>query len=270
MRRITLPGTTLAVSRLSFGTGSLHHLYSSRARQALLGRALDIGITHFDTAPSYGGGLAEQELGAFYRANGSAITLATKVGLYAPGAESAGTFSVWARKLVGQVVPSVSRAVVNWSVSAAEKSFERSLRRLGAERLDLLFLHEPDPKLLASDEFLAWLERQMQKGTLSHWGLAGQALPMTEWVTNHHPVAQVLQVKDSLNRHEADAILKHDRVLQMTYGYFHSEEVGSNSPANTDILGEALRRNRTGSVLFSTRRLGRIQMLGKRAKLETC
>ena len=127
--RVSLPGTNFDVSRLSFGTASLHHLYSSRARQALLQGALDIGITHFDTSPYYGYGLAEQELGILQKRNRDAFTVATKVGLYPNGSRFSGTLTVWARKIIGKAFPAISMPVVNWSVSAAEKSLELSLKR---------------------------------------------------------------------------------------------------------------------------------------------
>jgi len=261
--RVTLPGTSLDVSRLSLGTASLHHLYSSHGRQALLQAALDIGITHFDTSPYYGYGLAEQELGIFQMRNRGAITVATKVGLYPPGSRFPGTLTVLARKVIGRAFPAISMPVVNWSVSVAEKSLELSLRRLKSEYIDILFLHEPNPAVVNSDEFLSWLEVQKRKGKLRNWGLAGHSGPMENWLKENHPIGAVLQVKDSLSQHEADTVLKHNRDLQITYGYL-SSGAGSDSSAKGDILLKALQRNRTGSVLFSTRRLERITMLSDR------
>jgi aryl-alcohol dehydrogenase-like predicted oxidoreductase len=257
----TLPDTNLDVSRLSFGTASLHHLYSSRARQALLQAALDIGITHFDTSPYYGHGLAEQELGIFQKRNRGAFTVATKVGLYPPGAQFPGTLTVWARKVIGKAFPAISMPVVNWSVSVAEKSLESSLRRLKTEYVDILFLHEPNPEVVNADEFLLWLEVQKSKGKLRNFGLAGHSTQIENWLKEKHPIAAVLQIKDSLNQHEADIVLKYNRNFQITYGYLSSGEDGSDSSAKSDMLVQALQRNQTGSVLFSTRRLERITML---------
>ena len=259
--RSTLPDTNLDVSRLSLGTASLHHLYSSRARQALLQAALDIGITHFDTSPYYGHGLAEQEIGIFQKRNRGAFTVATKVGLYPPGAQFPDTLTVWARKVIGKAFPSISMPIVNWSISVAEKSLETSLRRLKTEYVDILFLHEPNLEVVNADEFLLWLEVQKSKGKLRNFGLAGQSTQMESWLKEKHPIAAVLQIKDSLNQHEADILLKYNRSFQITYGYLSSVEDGSDSSAKSDMLVQALERNQTGSVLFSTRRLERITML---------
>jgi len=54
-----LPGTGLSVSRLSFGTATLHHHPTTAKRQAFLAAALDHGFTHFDTSPYYGFGMSE-------------------------------------------------------------------------------------------------------------------------------------------------------------------------------------------------------------------
>ena len=80
--RKPIDGTDIEVSRLGFGTSSLHHLLSRRDRRSLLLHAESVGITHFDTAPYYGYGLAERELGLALRDRRSRITVTTKVGLY--------------------------------------------------------------------------------------------------------------------------------------------------------------------------------------------
>ena len=62
-----LQGTSITTSRLGLGTHSLHRLFAPAARRDLLARALDLGVLHFDTAPSYGDGLAEREIGRILR-----------------------------------------------------------------------------------------------------------------------------------------------------------------------------------------------------------
>src|SRR5258708_3808860 len=111
MRQVVLPGTSIRVSRLSLGTGSLHHLRTSRARQALLTAAYDNGFTHFDSAPSYGFGTAEQELGRFISGGSRRITIATKIGLYPPRGSRPSLASVWGRKMAGRMFPACSRLV---------------------------------------------------------------------------------------------------------------------------------------------------------------
>ncbi len=258
MRRLTLPGTGINVSRLSFGTARLHHLPTSRRRQDLLAAAFDHGFTHFDTAPYYGFGIAEQELGRFLKGRRGGVTVATKVGLYPPGGLDLSTVSVWTRKVAGKVLPALSRPVVDWSIAAAATSLDRSLRRFGIDRIDLLLLHEPVSGTMQSEVILEWLKREQDNGRIRAWGLAGQARCMDTWLSTDHPLAMVLQVRDSLDRKEADLVRSRGRDLQITYGYLSASATLPGAPRATEILEMALRRNVTGSILVSSRQLAHV------------
>lgn len=260
MRRVTLPGTDIKVSRLSFGTASLHHLQTSRRRQDLLAAAFDHGFAHFDTAPYYGFGIAEEELGRFLSVSGrrGSVSITTKLGLYPPGGLHPNTVSVWARKLAGRLLPSLSRPVVDWSIAAAEKSLEQSLRRLGIDQIDFLLLHEPVANAVQSEVFVDWLKHEQGKGRVRAWGLAGQADSLDTWLSVNHPLGMVLQVRDSLDLREAEFVRSRGRDLQFTYGYLSSSATLPGSPQATEVLEQALRRNVTGSIIVSTRQLAHI------------
>lgn len=255
MDRIVLPGAGFEISRLSFGTAHLHHILSSRRRQALLATAAEHGFTHFDSAPYYGFGLAEQELGVFLQSKRGAVSIASKIGMYPPGAAYQTAVTIWARKGLGKVVPRLSRPVIDWSIASAARSLELSLRRLRTEWIDILLLHEPDPALVNSDEFLSWLLEEKRKGKIRAWGLAGVSSRMGSWLSTDHPLGMVLQVRDSLANKEADDVLRNGRDLQITYGYLSSSANLAEPRLVEDVLLQALCRNSTGSVLVSTRRL---------------
>jgi len=69
-------------SRLGFGTsGIMGSALTSAGRLRLLEVAFEEGITHFDTAPLYGQGLAESLIGRFARSRREALTITTKFGL---------------------------------------------------------------------------------------------------------------------------------------------------------------------------------------------
>lgn len=255
IRRITLPATTLTLSRLSFGTASLHHLYAQKSRQALLNTAFDIGITHFDTSPYYGYGVAEFALGKFLTGKNRAdISIATKVGLYSPNPNQHGIGAALLRKAMGKISPDFSKPVVDWAVSTAAQSLDRSLRRLRTDFIDILFLHEPQPELINSEEFLLWLQQQQTAGKIRYWGLAGLALPMKKWLEAKHGLAAVIQTKDSVVQREADVVTGYGRDLQLTYGYLSAGV----QQTTEETLRQALQRNRTGSVIFSTRKPERL------------
>ena len=260
MQYATIENTNLRVSRLTFGTASLHHCYRQSQRLKLLNTAFASGITHFDTSPYYGYGLAESDLGLFMRGRRDAVTVATKVGLYPPGA-AYGSLGVWLRKAAGKIYGRVAKPRVDWSVREAERGLNASLKRLMTDYIDILFMHEPDPALVGSDEFLAWLEKKRSEGKIRYWGLAGKADLFVEWIRVNHSLAAVLQTNDSLEGREADIVLHQGRNLQFTYGYLSSSSRHAATSSPGTVLLKALQRNHDGSVLFTTRRFDRIEKL---------
>lgn len=263
MNQVQLPGTAIRVSRIAFGTASLHHLYGAADRQALLRAAADAGITHFDTSPYYGYGLAEMDLGRFVRGRRAAVTVTTKVGLYPWGFDNAHAAGVWSRKALGKLVPRLSLPVVDWQVARARTSLIASLRRLGTDYVDFLLLHEPEPDLIARDEWLAWLDSEQSAGRVRAWGVAGTAARVGPWAMARHPLARVVQTQDSLDQHQADFLTASGRDLQFTYGYLSAGRSVSGGLNPEEVLRQALDRNRTGAVLVSTRRVERLRRLGE-------
>lgn len=252
MRRVVLPGTDLAVSRLSFGTGSLHHLPARGRRLDLLAAALDRGFTHFDTAPYYGLGLAESELGRAFEHRRGEVTIATKFGLYPHGPAVSGTPTLWLRKGLGKLAARFAVPVVDWSAARAARSLRDSLRRLRTDYVDILFLHEPSGESLRSDDLWRWLESEQKQGTIRAWGLSGEPSELQASIS--HPLAMVLQARDSTLRSEADAILRTGRPLQLTFGYLSAAAGQVGPTATAAVLQAALVRNRQGSIVISTRR----------------
>jgi aryl-alcohol dehydrogenase-like predicted oxidoreductase len=159
------------------------------------------------------------------------------------------------------VLPAFSQPVVDWSIAKASTSLDISLLRLGIDCVDLLLLHEPVSGAVQSEVFLDWLKEQQAKGRIRAWGLAGQADCMDTWLSINHPLGMVLQVRDSLDRREADLVRSHGRDLQLTYGYLSSYIKSPELPTAPEILERALRRNATGSILVSTRQLARVREL---------
>lgn len=138
--RVRLGRTDLMVTRMGLGTAPLAGLYEAvpeaRALQTLE-RAFELGLRYFDTAPLYGHGLAEERTGAMLRQKPrDAFILSTKVGrLLRPGEPPPdGQF-----KGTPKVVP-----VFDFSYDAVMRSLEESLGRLGLDRVDILFIHDPD------------------------------------------------------------------------------------------------------------------------------
>ena len=136
----------METGRLGLGgsqLGNLRRAISDAEALAIVDAAWDAGIRHFDTAPHYGLGLSERRLGAALRARPRAeYVLSTKVGrLLVPTAAPHG------RDRAGFVVPATHRRVWDFSRDGVRRSLEESLERLGLDRIDIGYLHDPDRHL---------------------------------------------------------------------------------------------------------------------------
>jgi D-threo-aldose 1-dehydrogenase len=129
--------TGLRVTRLGLGGVALSgappatdpHAPSPESEAvSLIRRSLDLGLNYLDTAPMYGVGHSERRYGqALHGIPRDRYVLSTKVGrVLRPGAEGQTT---WA---------------FDFSREGARASFESSLDRLGIERVDIVFVHDPD------------------------------------------------------------------------------------------------------------------------------
>jgi hypothetical protein len=81
VRTTMLPGTTVPTSALGLGMGDLFRLPQRADRLRILAAAHDAGIVHIDTAPMYGLGAAEAELGRFARGRRDQLVIVTKFGI---------------------------------------------------------------------------------------------------------------------------------------------------------------------------------------------
>ncbi len=252
MRRVTIPGTDIEVSRFIFGTAMLHHLQSTIQQTSLLEAAADAGFSHFDTAPYYGFGIAEDILGRLL-ARRRELSVTTKVGLYPPWRPARSLLEVKARKAAGKLVPGISKPVADWHVATATKSLDDSLTRLRRDHVDLLLLHEPEPSLIETDEWLSWLEREQNR--VAAFGVSGERERVSPLVQEQSPLAGIVQTQDSVSKREADFMCRANRKLQLTYGYVSS----ANKNDVMHVLVDALGRNDTGAILVATRSASRLE-----------
>ena len=133
--------TNVVVSRLGMGGAPLGGLFSDGgdlvARESLE-TAYEGGIRYFDTAPLYGSGVSENRFGAFLRTvPRDSFTLSTKVGrLIEPGDFEDDT--------VHFPKAPKSKVIFNYSREGVLRSIDDSLSRLGLDRIDIVFIHDPD------------------------------------------------------------------------------------------------------------------------------
>jgi D-threo-aldose 1-dehydrogenase len=134
----------LSLSPLGLGCaqlGNLYHAIGDETAAATVRRAWDEGVRYFDTAPHYGLGLSETRLGAALREFPRAeYVVSTKVGrVLEPDPDGAGR-----RDDEGFAVPAAYRRRWDFSRDGVLRSLEDSLVRLGLDRVDVVYVHDPD------------------------------------------------------------------------------------------------------------------------------
>lgn len=130
---------------LTFGGANLGNLFrrmSDDDAVALLNAAWDSGVRSFDTAPHYGMGLSERCLGNFLRSKPrDDYILTTKVGrLIVDNPAGSGGSDI----ANGFDVPSTVKREWDFSHEGVRRSLHDSLDRLGLDRVDALYLHDPE------------------------------------------------------------------------------------------------------------------------------
>ena len=286
MKTVAIPGGR-TTSQLGFGCALLAAGAARRESLRLLGAALDAGITHFDVAPSYGFGLAEDVVGEFAQGRRGEITITTKVGLSRPAAPGPLIAArAMLRPLLG-LAPSLRRrlggAVYRMSVAKArfetaevEASLAESLRRLRTERVDLLLLHELTPADV-TDELRRFTEDAVRSGKAGACGVGSPSQVVAELDGAAPDLTRIAQTNWSIG----EAALAARQTLLITHGslrklgelsaWLHadadrlarlSKDAGADL-ADPAILAElalsaALARNPAGVVLVATRQPVRI------------
>ncbi|MFE7414004.1 aldo/keto reductase [Streptomyces laurentii] len=170
--------------RLGFGTAPLGNMFRAipdEEARATVEAAWDQGIRYFDTAPLYGSGLSEQRLGEVLSTKPrDEFVLSTKVGRVILDereetardlGEKGGLFEHG----------NPNKILHEWTAEATERSIEGSLKRLGTDRLDIVWVHDIAQDF-HGDQWLAKFEeartgafrvlsRLRDEGVIKAWGL---------------------------------------------------------------------------------------------------
>ncbi|WP_221357907.1 aldo/keto reductase [Streptomyces beigongshangae] len=143
MRTRTLGRSPVPVTALALGAAAVGNLYREVPEEqahATVHAAWDAGVRYFDTAPHYGLGLSERRLGAALSGYPrSAYTLSTKVGRRLEPTGAGGDDLA-----DGFAVPATHRRVWDFSADGVRRTLDASLERLGLDRVDVVYLHDPD------------------------------------------------------------------------------------------------------------------------------
>lgn len=173
MEQRKIGSSSLSVAAIGLGCMGMSEFYGPTddvQSLATLERALELGVSHFDTADMYGSGHNEQLLGRFLAGKRERVVVATKFGI------------------VRQ--PGVYARTIDNSPAYVQAACEASLKRLGIETIDLYYAHRRNPDVPVEDLVgaMADLVRQGKVRALGLSEVSGDTLRRAHAV---HPIAAV-------------------------------------------------------------------------------
>jgi aryl-alcohol dehydrogenase-like predicted oxidoreductase len=196
MEKRQLGSSGLTVSALGLGCMGMSEFYAGRDDQesmATLERALELGVTFFDTADMYGPYTNEELVGRFLQGKRDRVVIATKFGIVRD------TSNPQVRGVSGR--PDYVRS-----------SCEGSLRRLGVKTIDLYYLHRVDPDT-PIEETVGAMAKLVEEGKVRFLGLSEAGPDTLRRASSVHPIT-ALQTEYSLwSRDPEDEILATCREL---------------------------------------------------------
>ena len=169
-------GTDLEVSALGLGcmpmagvgTGLYGHADEAESI-ATIHRAIDLGVTFFDTAEIYGPYSNEELVGQAIRGKRDGLVIATKFGFRIEGGRKTG---------------------VDSSLANIRRACEASLQRLGIEAIDLFYQHRVDPDV-PIEEVMGTLADLIREGKIRHIGLSEPGAQTIRRAHAVHPVTAI-------------------------------------------------------------------------------
>lgn len=200
-------GTTdLRVSALGVGTWEIGNRgyghTSDEEAAAAIRRALDLGVTCFDTAPAYGFGHAEVVLGQTLDARREDVVLVTKCGL---AWSKDGDDAEWRR---------------DSSPERIGAEIDDSLRRLGTDWVDLYLVHWPDPET-PIEETAEAMANVVRSGKARYVGVSNFGVDQVEAFDRICPISVAQVGYNRFDRRVEDGVLPFCRergIAVMAYG----------------------------------------------------
>jgi aryl-alcohol dehydrogenase-like predicted oxidoreductase len=162
MRTRRFGDTDLTCSEIGFGTWALGSTWWGKITRGegvnLIARAIDLGITFFDTGDVYGTGANEEIVGkALAGIPRESVQISTKFGYAIEG---------------GRQEHSQGERPQDWTPAHTRSALEASLSRLDTDYVDLYQLHNPRMDAIERDDIFEELDRLQAEGKLRHYGVA--------------------------------------------------------------------------------------------------
>lgn len=173
MEHRKIGGSDLSVSALGLGCMGMSEFYgpTDEAQSlATLERALELGVSHFDTADMYGSGHNERLLSRFLAGKRERVVVATKFGIVRQPGQYART--------------------IDTSPAYVKAACEASLSRLGIEVIDLYYAHRRNPDVPIEDTVGAMADL-VKEGKVRALGLSEVSADTLRRAHAVHPIAAV-------------------------------------------------------------------------------
>lgn len=188
-------GSILSVSEIGLGCMGMSEFYGptdDSQSLATLERALELGVTHYDTSDMYGSGHNELLLGRFLVGKRDRVVIATKFGIVRQPGE-------YARR-------------IDTSPAYVAQACDASLKRLGVETIDLYYAHRLNPDIPV-EETVGAMADLVKAGKVRALGLSEVSAATLRRAHAVHPIAAVQSEYSLWTRDMEDAVLPACREL---------------------------------------------------------
>ncbi len=197
----TLGNSTLQVGRIGLGCMGMSEFYGGTrdesAHVKTLQAAIDLGVTHFDTADMYGWGHNEELLARAFSDRWDKVTVATKFGVQrGPNGEFLG---------------------LSGKPKYVKEACDKSLQRLGVDTIDLYYQHRPDPEVPV-EESIGAMKELVEAGKVRFIGVSEFTATQIRAAHAVHPIT-ALQTEYSMWTRdvEGDGVLDACRELGIAF-----------------------------------------------------
>ncbi|KAJ1783398.1 hypothetical protein LPJ59_006591 [Coemansia sp. RSA 2399] len=206
-----IPGDKIRVPRIGFGTMGLTSSYEVADESeslAVLNHAADIGCTFWDTADVYGQGSNKRLVGKVLKDRRSEVFLCTKFGHTFAELEEGGSLD----KPMADAISGI-----NGHPDYVRQAVQRSLERLGVDRIDLYIQHRVDLDVPIEDTVRAMAEL-VKEGKVRYLGLSECSAATLRRAYAVHPIASVQYEYNAWSLDvETNGVLEACRELGVTF-----------------------------------------------------